>query len=154
MYNPLANSAEWIVSAVQSNLWLLSWFLFYHKYFQRFLLSISKLAQSFDCTKSRNFFNPIQTGLFWTFSDRGGGGKPPYLTFRIIKQSKWNFWDVLYVRKSFFWYTSRGMVTSHYVTITSWCQNSRHLGSAILDFRSFPKCKKTAQNYCKVLKNR
>ncbi len=33
-------------------------------------------------------FNPIQTGLFWTFSDRGGGfGSPPYVTSRIFKQS-------------------------------------------------------------------
>ncbi len=34
--------------------------------------------------------NPIQTGLFWTFSDRGGFGSsppPPYETSRIFKQS-------------------------------------------------------------------
>ncbi len=50
------------------------------------------------------------------------------------------------------WYTSQEMMTSHHVTITSWCQNSRHLGSAILEFKIFPKCQKTTQYYCKVHK--
>ncbi len=43
-------------------------------------------------------------------------------------------------------------MTSHHVTMTSCCQNSRHLGSAVLDFKIFLKLQKTAQNNCKVLK--
>ncbi len=43
-------------------------------------------------------------------------------------------------------------MTSHHAKITSKCQNSRHLGSAILDFEIFPKRPKTAKNHCKVLK--
>ncbi len=77
---------------------------------------------------------------------------PPYVTSRIFKQSQWNLKDTYYVRKSFFWYTSRRMMTSHHVTITSKCQNSRHLGSAILDIKIFQKKTETTQNYWQVHK--
>ena len=45
--------------------------------------------------------------------------------FYNIKQSQRNLQDIRHVQ--IFWHMSRGMMTSHQVTITSWYQNSRHL---------------------------
>ena len=53
-------------------------------------IAVSNAKKVSNCTKARpRHFNPIHTGLFWIFSDRGGGGfRPPSVTSRIFKQSQ------------------------------------------------------------------